>query len=108
MVQAQLPHEYIAGLAVLATVGLVVMWWVFWSTMARTKESVQSVLSNPNFFRVLTVMGVIASTVVLSLAGRLDGPITGAILSGIVGYVLGQMSAPKAATPLANEASHGS
>lgn len=37
-------------------------------------------------------MGVIAATVVLSLAGRLDGNITGAILSGIVGYVFGQLS----------------
>ena len=38
-------------------------------------------------------MGVIAATVVLSLAGRLEGNLTGAILSGIVGYVLGQISA---------------
>lgn len=39
-------------------------------------------------------MGVIAATVVLSLAGRLEGNTTGAILSGIVGYVLGQLSTP--------------
>jgi tetrahydromethanopterin S-methyltransferase subunit C len=37
-------------------------------------------------------MGVIAATVVLSLAGRLEGNLTAAILSGIVGYVLGQLS----------------
>lgn len=92
--QDTLPHSYIAGLSVLATVGLVVMWWVFWSAIGRTKENVHDVLMSPSFFRVVTVMGVIAATVVLSLAGRMEGNITGAILSGIVGYVLGQISAP--------------
>jgi len=88
------PYPYIAGLSILATLGLVVMWWVFWSAIAKTKESAHDVLMSPSFFRVVTVMGVIAATVVLSLAGRLEGNITGAILSGIVGYVLGQMHSP--------------
>jgi hypothetical protein len=88
------PFEYIVGLSVLATIGLVLMWWVFWSAVLKTKESVHDVLISPSFFRVVTVMGVIAATVVLSLAGRLQGEITGAILSGIVGYVLGQMATP--------------
>jgi hypothetical protein len=50
------------------------------------------ILRSPSFFKTVTVMGVIAATVVLSLAGRLEGNITGAILSGIAGYVLGQLS----------------
>lgn len=86
--------EYVAGLSVLATVGLVLMWAVFWYATIKTKESVHDVLLSPSFFRTVTVMGVIAATVVLSLAGRLEGNITGAILSGIVGYVLGQLSSP--------------
>lgn len=92
--QHPLPDVYVVGLSVLATVGLVAMWWVFWSAVARTKENVHDLLVSSSFFRVVTVMGVIAATVVLSLAGRMEGNITGAILSGIVGYVLGQISSP--------------
>lgn len=89
-----LQSEYIVGLSVLATVGLIIMWAIFWNAAAKSNESVHDVLLSPSFFRTVTVMGVIAATVVLSLAGRLDGNITGAILSGIVGYVLGQISSP--------------
>ena len=89
----QLSPVEIGWLSVLATVGLVLMWTVFWFAIVRAKESVHDVLLSSGFFRTVTVMGVVAATVVLSLAGRLDGNITGAILSGIVGYVLGQISA---------------
>ena len=89
----QLSPEHIVWLSILATAGLVLMWAVFWSAIVRAKESVHEVLLSAGFFRTVTVMGVIAATVVLSLAGRLEGNITGAILSGIVGYVLGQISA---------------
>jgi hypothetical protein len=88
----QLSPEYIAGLAVLATVGLVAMWGLFWRAVANSRENIMDILRSPSFFKTVTVMGVIAATVVLSLAGRLEGNITGAILSGIAGYVLGQLS----------------
>ena len=88
----QLSPEYIVWLSVLATAGLVLMWAAFWFAIVRAKESVHEVLLSAGFFRTVTVMGVIAATVVLSLAGRLEGNITGAILSGIVGYVLGAVS----------------
>ena len=88
----QLSPEYIVQLSVLATAGLVLMWGFFWYAIVRAKESVHEVLLSPGFFRTVTVMGVIAATVVLSLAGRLEGQITGAILSGIVGFVLGAVS----------------
>ncbi len=88
----QLAPRDILLLSVLATVGLVLMWGLFWLAVARSKESIHDVLLSPAFFRTVAVMGVIAATVVLSLAGRLAGNITGAILSGIVGYVLGQLS----------------
>ena len=87
-----LSPQYIAGLSILATSGLVLMWAVFWRAVAQTKESVREILLSSGFFRTIVVMGVIAATVVLSLAGRLEGNFTGAILSGIVGYVLGQLS----------------
>jgi hypothetical protein len=88
----RLKEEYIVGLSVLATVGLVTMWGLFWNSAVKSQEKVMDILRSPSFFKTVTVMGVIAATVVLSLAGRLEGNITGAILSGIVGYVLGQLS----------------
>ncbi|MEQ1583794.1 MAG: hypothetical protein ABL875_06990 [Candidatus Nitrotoga sp.] len=89
-----LSPEYVVGLSILATVGLIFMWAVFWFATVKAKESIHEILLSPSFFRTVTVMGVIAATVVLSLAGRLEGNTTGAILSGIVGYVLGQLSTP--------------
>ena len=88
----QLSPLYILWLSILATGGLVLMWAVFWLAAARAGESIREILLSAGFFRTVAVMGVIAATVVLSLAGRLQGNITGAILSGIVGYVLGQLS----------------
>lgn len=87
---AELSPQYILWLSILATSGLVLMWAAFWWAATRRSESIQGILVSSGFFRTVAVMGVIAATVVLSLAGRLEGNITGAILSGIVGYVLGQ------------------
>jgi hypothetical protein len=68
------------------------MWVKFWGAVAASNESILDILKSASFFKVVTVMGVIASTVILSLAGKLEGNMTGAILSGIVGYALGQLS----------------
>jgi hypothetical protein len=56
------------------------------------KESISQILLNPSFFKIVAAMGVIAATVVLSLAGRLEGNLNSAILSGTVGYVLGSIT----------------
>jgi hypothetical protein len=90
--QLQLNAQQILWLSILATAGLVLMWGSFWLAAIRAKESVHEILASAGFFRTVTVMGIIAATVVLSLAGRLEGNMTGAILSGIAGYVLGQLS----------------
>jgi hypothetical protein len=92
---ADLPPQYILWLSILATIGLVLAWGVFWIAVIRRSESIHDILASSGFFRTVAVMGVIAGTVVLSLAGRLPGNIAGAILSGIVGYVLGQMQNQK-------------
>ena len=68
------------------------MWIAFWFAVIKAKESILDVLFSLAFFRTITVIGVIAATTVLSLANRIEGNVTGAILSGIVGYVLGQLS----------------
>jgi divalent metal cation (Fe/Co/Zn/Cd) transporter len=87
---SELSPQYILWLSILATAGLAIMWAVFWFAIIRRQESVRDVLLSPAFFRTVTVMGVIAATVVLSLAGRLADNIAGTMLSGIVGYVLGR------------------
>lgn len=92
VMNGQFTPSDIVSLSVLATVGIVVMWAVFWFAAARSSQTVKDILSLPAFFETVAVIGVIAASVVLSLAGRLEGHITGAILSGIVGYVLGQLS----------------
>jgi hypothetical protein len=92
MIPVQLESRAIVWLSVLATAGLVLMWGVFWLAVSQRQESVRDILLSPGFFRTVAVMGVIAATVVLSLAGRLQGDVAGTILSGIVGYVLGQMA----------------
>ena len=66
-----LSPQYIWWLAILATIGLVLMWSTFWLAVIRRGESIRETLITPAFFRVVAVMGVIAATVVLSLAGRL-------------------------------------
>lgn len=90
MASTPLSPQQIVWLSILGTTGLVLMWAVFWWRAGRS-ASIYGILQSPGFFRTVAVMGVIAATVVLSLAGRLEGNITGAILSGIVGYVLGHL-----------------
>ncbi|HEX9466529.1 MAG TPA: hypothetical protein VGB82_28360 [Alphaproteobacteria bacterium] len=85
----------VVTLSILATVGLAVMWGLFWAAVVLARESVTDILLSASFFKTVTVMGVIAATAVLSLAGRLDGNVTAPILSGIVGYVLGQLASRK-------------
>lgn len=86
-----LDAQQIIWLSVLATSGLLLTWAVFWWRAGRDTSAYQ-ILQSPGFFRTVALMGAISATVVLSLAGRLEGNITGAILSGIVWYVLGHLA----------------
>jgi hypothetical protein len=65
------------------------MWVVFWLVASKRNESIIAILLNPAFFKVIAVVGIIAATAVLALAGRLPSNLTAAILSGVAGYVLG-------------------
>lgn len=87
-----LNSQQVVWLSVLATAGLVLMWWAFWHAVTKRQENIRDILLSPAFFHTVAVMGIIAATVVLTLAGRLKGEIAGTLLSGIVGYVLGQMT----------------
>ncbi|HET9342887.1 MAG TPA: hypothetical protein VFO25_08240 [Candidatus Eremiobacteraceae bacterium] len=85
--------DQIVTLSLLATVGIVVMWLAFWTIVwVQKKETVAEILGKAAFFRALAVIGVVAAVTVLSLAGRMESNIAGAILSGTVGFVLGHLS----------------
>lgn len=88
----QLSANNIVALSFLAAIVLFLMWGVFWLAIIQSKVSILDVLSSQGFFRTVAVMGVIAATAVLGLAGRLDSNIAGAILSGVGGFVLGHLS----------------
>ena len=83
---------YIAGLSVLAAISLVFMWWCFWKAAASKDNNVLTTIQNSAFLKTVTVIGVIAATVILTLVDKLGGDIAGAILSGVAGYVLGNTS----------------
>jgi|ERR1700694_279134 len=94
----------IISLAYLAAAGIVIMWIAFWILVYLKKESIQEILLSPAFFKTVAVIGVVAATAVLSLAQRLEPNLTGAILSGTIGYVLGTVTSSREAgrgtTPL--------
>jgi hypothetical protein len=97
--KTELSENAILVLAGFATGGLGIMWIAFWISVIRAKESIPGILASAGFFRTVTVMGIIAATAVLSLANRIDGNVTAAILSGIVGYVLGQLASSRSPMP---------
>jgi len=89
MDELKLTSDQIVKLSYLATVGLCAFWLIFWVCVLWSKEKIASILQHPAFFKTVTVMGVIAAVVVLSLAGKISGDLTVPIFTGIVGYVLG-------------------
>jgi len=99
VVVVQMSEQYVLWLSLLATTGLSLAWAVFWLVAWHRDANIAEIISRPELFRIITVMGVIAATAVLSLTNRIDGNLTGAILSGIVGYVLGSVSNRKREVP---------
>lgn len=85
-------YYLIIFLSILATLGLFLMWGIFWFFVWKSKESITYIIQSPFVFKIIVVMGVISATAVFTLTGKLSGDIAGAIISGIVGYVLGQSS----------------
>ena len=84
-------------LAFLVFAGMVVMWTMFWIAYIKVKDPtiMLTILESPIFLKTVTVIGVVAVTGALAISERLESSATGAILSGIVGYVLGQCSPAK-------------
>lgn len=91
-----LSADQIITLCYLATGSIVLMWLSFWFVAWKSGERIRDILASAGFFRAVAIMGVVAATVVLSLAGGLESQLTAAILSGIAGYVLGATLRPSA------------
>jgi len=82
---------------------LVIVWGVFWLAVMRSKANPITVISNSGFLRIVTVGFTLSAVVILSLARILSGEIAGAIVSGIVGYVLGSVRASSPPKRIASE-----
>ncbi len=80
---------YILAICVLAVFGLIMIFGIFFFAIIRSKADLTETILVPTFIKALTVAGVISATTVLALAQVLEGQVVAAILSGIVGYVLG-------------------
>ena len=101
-----LDPSQVVVLAVAALVAVLGVWITLWVVAVQKPELVKALLLNQHFLRGMAVIMVLAAVTVLALAGRLDGEVAGAILSGIVGYVLGSRVSPEA-TQSAKRDSHG-
>lgn len=71
---------------------LCVVWGFFWIAVMRAKTKPVEVINNSGFLRVITVGFTLSAVVILSLAQIISGELAGAIISGIVGYVLGSIN----------------
>ncbi len=67
----------------------VIFWGVFWLVASRDKTDTLSIIDNGGFLRIVTVGFTLSAVLILAIAGILNGEIAGAIISGVVGYVLG-------------------
>lgn len=86
---SRLNSQEIIVISILATLGIVSMWIVFFIIAYKQDEKLTKIIQMDAFFKAITVIGVIGSTSVLAIAERIEGELAAAILSGIVGYILG-------------------
>lgn len=86
---SKLSSQEIIIISLLATIGIVSMWIVFFIIAYKQDEKLTDIIRMDAFFKAITVIGVIGSTSVLAIAERIEGELAAAILSGIVGYILG-------------------
>jgi hypothetical protein len=75
-------------LGVVAASVLLLGWFIFFIAAMRTRENLKTLIDG-TFLQNLTVILVVAATAYLTLTGLLKPELSGSIVSGIVGYVLG-------------------
>lgn len=84
-----------AGFTILGSVA-------FWRTRSGGARSFTLLLQRGNALRLLTVITIVIAVALLALIGILDGSAAAAILSSIVGYVLGGLERDKEESKQAN------
>jgi hypothetical protein len=107
---AQLVRWAIIAIAVVISIGLIGLFAVSYVSFSRDSEVASRYLTRVfgtgSALHLLTVLAVILSATVLSLAGQLqDGAV--ALLSGIAGYVLGALRSPSETTTGTNGGPRG-
>lgn len=74
---------------------------------ARTSDTIKTIFGDGTALRIVTVFVVLGAAALLAIADKLDKGIL-ALLSGIVGYVLGGLGKPERERPLKDGAAPGS
>ena len=88
------PNQFVYVLLLFAST-LVIVWGIFWLAVSRGKTNPLAIIKNPGFLRIVTVGFTFLGVIILALARVLSGEITGAIISGVIGYVLGSNHPPE-------------
>ncbi|MBA4123620.1 MAG: hypothetical protein H0X72_14295 [Acidobacteria bacterium] len=88
------PTQFVYVLLLFAST-LVIVWGVFWLAVSRGKTNPLAITDNSGFLRIVTVGFTFLAVIILALARVLSGEITGAIISGVIGYVLGSNHPPE-------------
>ncbi len=88
------PTQFVYVLLVFAGT-FVIFWGVFWLVASRDKTSALAIINNSGFLRIVTVGFTLSAVLILAIAGIFSGEIAGAIISGVVGYVLGSNHPPE-------------
>jgi hypothetical protein len=86
-----IPPFYILIGGTIMAVATVIAWLSGARVIKAKNESIKELIEKTTFLQNVTVFAVVSSCTLLGLAGIIKGELVGAILSGIVGYVLGSI-----------------
>ena len=77
-------------------VGLLIAWLGLMYFVSRHKDALNTLFSDGNLLRMVTVVFIIAAASCLALIDKLSSELA-TLFSGVAGYVLGSMKAPEKA-----------
>lgn len=68
---------------------LIIVWFVFWFVVLRSKTDPLAIINSSKFLHILTVAFTLFAVIILALSRVVSGEIAGTIIGGLIGYVLG-------------------
>lgn len=70
---------------------MVIGWLALCIALIKRQESPIRVIQDKGFLNAITVVFIISTVLLLTLTRQLSGEISGTLLSGVAGYVLGSL-----------------